>query len=447
MQFSTSFIKNVRLITVVPTVIVICYMQSCANPVPPSGGDKDTSAPVLKSIGSVMKDGQHKVTLEFDENITTKGTILYSPIAPKKTGVTENTVSVKRNVLEMTIPERTSCVYLDNWVLDLNEKNPLRGNALLFSGDSGEVHIKVKSTSSKFGVFIQKDSLQYVPQNKGNLQYHFQGLPNGIHETYVIDNDNNQHIDKNESYNVFYSVNRAKDTFFVQLYPPKKIYKAAYLLKNTNQYCIVGCALYHDWMKQSNSILMSADTLFIPSSLTAAIQEQLQLDSFISTSKKINPNTNPIYGILDTDTLISTLGIYGFNHPAYFTKKTITAQVDTVKRTYVNLSKNTITNPTDVNVMIRIHNKQINYIYSIGANQSVEVILSEGNYDWTAWINDEQSSNQLLNIEGYDFGLSKPLDNPESFFVTQKPWIIKKNLNNTLILPKKDTYNTGITTN
>ncbi|MEY4315076.1 MAG: hypothetical protein RI977_453, partial [Bacteroidota bacterium] len=385
MQFSTSFIKNVRLITVVPAVIVICYMQSCANPVPPSGGDKDTSAPVLKSIGSIIKDGQHKVTLEFDENITTKGTILYSPIAPKKTGVTENTVSVKRNVLEMTIPERTSCVYLDNWVLDLNEKNPLRGNALLFSGDSGEVHIKVKSTSSKFGVFIQKDSLQYVPQNKGNLQYHFQGLPNGIHETYVIDNDNNQHIDKNESYNVFYSVNRAKDTFFVQLYPPKKIYKAAYLLKNTNQYCIVGCALYHDWMKQSNSILMSADTLFIPSSLTAAIQEQLQLDSFISTSKKINPNTNPIYGILDT-----------------------------------------ITNPTDVNVMIRIHNKQINYIYSIGANQSLEVILSEGNYDWTAWINDEQSSNLLLNIEGYDFGLSKPLDNPESFFVTQKPWIIKK---------------------
>jgi hypothetical protein len=52
-------------------------MSGCANPVPPNGGDKDTAGPVIVSIESeVLKTGQKRVVIAFDENITTSGAIL-----------------------------------------------------------------------------------------------------------------------------------------------------------------------------------------------------------------------------------------------------------------------------------------------------------------------------------------------------------------------------------
>jgi len=47
--------KQTNTWIVIPFFLVISLMHSCANPVPPSGGDKDTTAPVLMSIDIFTK--------------------------------------------------------------------------------------------------------------------------------------------------------------------------------------------------------------------------------------------------------------------------------------------------------------------------------------------------------------------------------------------------------
>jgi len=105
--------------------LLVLIMSFCANPVPPSGGDKDTTSPVLISVESTIKNGENRITLLFNENITTSGSLVYSP---KNTGVanpTTNSIKTQRSNLIITVPSTTNCLYLDHWVFDLNEKNPL----------------------------------------------------------------------------------------------------------------------------------------------------------------------------------------------------------------------------------------------------------------------------------------------------------------------------------
>ena len=104
-----------------------------------------------------------------------------------------------------------------------------------------------------------------------------------------------------------------------------------------------------------------------------------------------------------------------------------------------------MTNPTDDTVYFRMSNEKMNYILILKPRETITITLPEGNYSWVSWIN-HPKNNQILNIEGYNFNELKPMDDPEVFFNSPKPWILKKNLSNTLILPEKESYNTGVTT-
>lgn len=433
-------------------VAMTALFQSCANPVPPAGGDKDTSAPVLLSVESALKSNRNHITLQFDENISTAGTLVYSPKIKTSNTPSTSTVKTQRNTIHVDVPAITNCIYLDNWVVDLNEKNPLKNSSLLLNGDSGEVIIKLKSsnsTKSKFGVYIFRDSLIYYPKSNKNNIYHFQGLPSGIYETVIIENDNNQKIENNESYNVFFSVNRPNDTLFVALYPPKKAYKSAYLLSQTKYpYCLIGSPISHEWLSLSDSLYLNQDTLLFSGTISKRLQLDLSIDSFITSNRFIHQTEKKLYGILDKDTLTSRLGLYGFNTSNY-SSTYHTSKGDTVKHTFIALSKNTIQNNTDSTVYIRVFNNQINYIFKLSKLQQTQIILPEGLYSWVSWIHSNPKNNdrsQPLNIDGSDLFVSDINTQQESFYSSTKPWIVKKNLENTLILPELSLYNTGITT-
>lgn len=433
-------------------VAMTALFQSCANPVPPAGGDKDTSAPVLLSVESALKSNRNHITLQFDENISTAGTLVYSPKIKTSNTPSTSTVKTQRNTIHVDVPAITNCIYLDNWVVDLNEKNPLKNSSLLLNGDSGEVIIKLKSsnsTKSKFGVYIFRDSLIYYPKSNKNNIYHFQGLPSGIYETVIIENDNNQKIENNESYNVFFSVNRPNDTLFVALYPPKKAYKSAYLLSQTKYpYCLIGSPISHEWLSLSDSLYLKQDTLLFSGTISKRLQLDLSIDSFITSNRFIHQTEKKLYGILDKDTLTSRLGLYGFNTSNY-SSTYHTSKGDTVKHTFIALSKNTIQNNTDSTVYIRVFNNQINYILKLSKLQQTQIILPEGLYSWVSWIHSNPKNNDLsqpLNIDGSDLFVSDINTQQESFYSSTKPWIVKKNLENTLILPELSLYNTGITT-
>lgn len=433
-------------------VALAALFQSCANPVPPAGGDKDTSAPILLSVESALKSDRNQITLQFDENITTVGTLVYSPKIKTSNTPSASTVKTQRNTIRVDVPAITNCVYLDNWVVDFNEKNPLKNSSLLLNGDSGEVIIKIKtsnSTKSKFGVYIFRDSLVYYPKSNKNNIYHFQGLPSGIYETVIIENDNNQKIENNESYNIFFSVNRPNDTLFVSLYPPKKTYKSAYLLSETKYpYCLIGSPISHEWLLLTDSLNLKQDTLLFSGTISKRVQTDLSIDSFITSNRIINQAEKKLYGVLDKDTLTSRLGLYGFNTSNY-SSTYHTSQDDTVKHSFIALSKNTIQNNTDTTVYIRVFNNQINYILILGKLQQTQIILPEGSYSWVSWIHSNQENDDLsqpLNIDGSYLFVNDINMQQESFYSSLKPWIVKKNLENTLILPELSLYNTGITT-
>ena len=107
-------------------IIIMALINGCANPVTPSGGDKDTTGPVIVSIEStVLKTGQKRVTIAFDENISTNGAILTSPriLNPNASLLHKTEQRVKRNTLFLTLPSYTQTVYLSSTLVDLNEKN------------------------------------------------------------------------------------------------------------------------------------------------------------------------------------------------------------------------------------------------------------------------------------------------------------------------------------
>ena len=108
-------------------VLLLCgTLQYCANPVPPAGGDKDTTAPVLVSIQSTTKATETTLSLEFDENVTTVGNLVYSPRGRQSSSPNSTSVKVQRKSVDIRVPQSTNCVYLDNWIVDLNEKNPIK---------------------------------------------------------------------------------------------------------------------------------------------------------------------------------------------------------------------------------------------------------------------------------------------------------------------------------
>jgi hypothetical protein len=79
----------------------------------------------------------------------------------------------------------------------------------------------------------------------------------------------------------------------------------------------------------------------------------------------------------------------------------------------------------------------------------MNIVLPEGTYNWVSWINSHQISkypSQPLNIDGSTLGINLEEYEGERFYFSSKPWIVKKNLDNTLILPDLGLYNTGITT-
>ncbi|MFM2255011.1 MAG: hypothetical protein RLZZ47_500 [Bacteroidota bacterium] len=87
--------------------------------------------------------------------------------------------------------------------------------------------------------------------------------------------------------------------------------------------------------------------------------------------------------------------------------------LDSSKKTYINLGKTNIQNSSDSDVMISIQNDKIHYIATIYKQTNKDIILPEGQYQITSWINIESNEEPYQKL---------------------------------LILPKIGTYNTGVTT-
>jgi hypothetical protein len=121
---------------------------------------------------------------------------------------------------------------------------------------------------------------------------------------------------------------------------------------------------------------------------------------------------------------------------------------DSSKKTYLYLGKTNIQNSSDSDVMVSIQNDKMHYITTMYKQTNKDIVLPEGQYQITSWINIESNEEpyQKLNIDSYNPKTGSLFSESEVFLSLQKPLIVKKNIENTLILPKTGMYNTGVTT-
>ena len=270
----------------------------CANPVQPQGGEKDTSAPQLMSIENTPIKGKTKIRLVFNENIQANAKVLASPIILNK-NPTSDTNEIKKNIyrntLTLTLPKHIETVYLNAFVKDLNEGNPIACPPLLMGKDSGEIFIRVLTIAGEkntHSCFINQEGKIYLPEVLPNNIYHFSGMGSGPFYTSIIKNDNNNFlVNDNESYLVFYSNVNTKDTIVTSLYPTNKAYKTAYIDSLGNA-MVVGVSLFYKWIDLVEDLTWWKDTLLVKKSLFKHVKNLLKIDTFFMLKNNLTRRFN-----------------------------------------------------------------------------------------------------------------------------------------------------------
>ena len=127
------------------TIFIALLLWQCARRGSPTGGPKDTTAPVLlQSVprSGAMKFHGKKIRLQFDEFVVTKDVrkqLIISP--PMKTFPTISPTSASKwleiNIIDTLKPNTTYVLNFGNSIQDYNEGNPLPDFKYVFStGDA-----------------------------------------------------------------------------------------------------------------------------------------------------------------------------------------------------------------------------------------------------------------------------------------------------------------------
>ena len=421
-------------------------LTRCANPVPPLGGEKDTTKPILISVSNIDKGEKQIVRIQFSENIQTKNSVIVSPILT--TAITPST-SIKRNRIDIETSKVTNTIYLNGFIIDLNENNPVSQPALLLKNDTGEliVNLPKDDIKTKKKVFIRDlnrytystkpfiNELIYLPTTQDNINYRFHGLTDSLHVLFVIYEDNDYQVAQNEKANCLVINNNNADTLVVSNVNKNKNYKSAFKYKDS-LYLITEPRISKFWFDNNKINSFYRDSLFITKENIDEIRKALRIDSFtlltrINTSPSINHQYYTINSSLDT-IVVKTPYHYNYNNSAQTNKKKIKTGLLTIR----NPNKYTIYNSIDIGLS--------QFIVKVEGNSSDSFYLPEGSYNIMSWIPNLNTNNSLSpNIIDYQNQI--PLDNREMIFKPKNSVIVSSKLDNTLILPEINSFNTGIT--
>lgn len=200
-------------------VAALQLMPSCANIVPPSGGPKDTLAPVL--VRAVPRDSMtrfagNKIVIEFDEYVTIDNpseNLIVSPYPKNQPQVDGKlrTITVKlRDSLEANT---TYAINFGHSIKDVNEGNIARELTYVFSTGSyidsnyleGRVQLAEtgKIDTTLIAVLhrdlsdsaIYKVSPRYFAKLDGQGNFRFTNLPSQRFSLFILPNDYNKRYD------------------------------------------------------------------------------------------------------------------------------------------------------------------------------------------------------------------------------------------------------------
>lgn len=304
---------------IIPFVILL--FTRCANPVGPTGGDKDIVPPKIQKVKTLELKDENSITIIFDENINTKGSILLSPITTKK----NIELNKYRNTLEFKIPKTTNSISLNDVITDVNENNPGKYPFIILGKDSLKYVLKYSSlnpSKDKIKSYCLIDSFHYYADNsiKGLLNYG--GLKRLDQFIYVFnDLNNNDKYDIQEEYNLIkikesellgYS-DTLKDTSTIYLYPPVQKEIKRYINQKDSIAVYTQVPLYFidaEIQKENAFIIHHHDTMVLGFNDTNYIDQQINssLGNVKIIQSKIDISESgsiiPKIGIFEKDTLI-----------------------------------------------------------------------------------------------------------------------------------------------
>jgi len=299
----------------------------CANPVGPTGGDKDEKSPVIKKVKIETLKQEKNISIVFDENINTKGEITISPYTHKQ-NISLNTY---RNILNLTIPSNTNSISLNNVITDVNENNPGNYSFIIIGKDSFNYIIKYESqnpSKDKIKGYFKIDSFYYPGDHSKKGYIKFGGLKNVDNQvTLFNDLNNNNNYDSEEDYyiqniqsNQLFK-DSLKDTLTVNIYPSiKKEIKRSFN-KQDSIAVYIGIPKYMiDTIQKLENLYIAnhIDTTIINIQDTSDIEKLFKIKNieFKITQTKIDiPNTGNIkykISLSEKDTLIKTEKTIGY---------------------------------------------------------------------------------------------------------------------------------------
>lgn len=202
------------------SLFVLYIITSCANPVGPTGGDKDTQSPLILKIDTLTKNKQKYVRIQFDENINFKNNIHFIPY----TKITSDQLKIENQSITVRIPENLNAISLNESISDVNENNLGHYPFIILGKDTSKQTLQIqhplKDNKIKIKGYTLIDTLIYRGDNFINNSIRFEALKADSQYFHVYaDQNNNDKLDETE----YYYINKIKpspDTIKTQLYPP-----------------------------------------------------------------------------------------------------------------------------------------------------------------------------------------------------------------------------------
>lgn len=442
--------------------------ESCGNPVVPTGGPKDTTSPEIVDIRIKKGSDLTNIAVLFNENISGKGNAVTTP----KTLKQKPNNQVHRKQLTIEVPNYTQHIFLNGYIVDLNENNAYLGKNISFDSTKYHLQCKIneKGGKDKFQLFIKEDSLYHVPLFYKN-QYQFEGLPDTQFVLSVIKNDNNNfQVDESEEYNSI-RINRKfrySDTLDISMYPKiKAVEKIVY--DSLGNFIFYGYKPLLDRDNPGITALNDTGYAHVDIDQAAIFIEQIQdyysgyCDSLpiirnkkslalISNKRLLSIESRYIEN-KDTFTLVAdtfqgsnkTLSSHPFTIKNGSTLPYRYSIIPSKKKNVIVLGKVELVNEDSITQYLYIYNNKSGFITSVSGRSKQIFILPNGKYQILHWIKREGLNSRETNNK-YLLELPNQTNEYQGslFYRNEKDIVVDNNIENTLILPKKMLFNTGI---
>ena len=209
-------LKHIVLISFLGLVITEMLL-SCAQIVAPTGGKKDTLAPVLVKVFPLNQSKNFngkQIELQFDEYVSVDNILQQLSITPNLEGTYETKILPKGARLTFDKPFKENTTYSFNFrntFKDMNERNPAKNIRLVFSTgniiDSLKVSGKVINPLDKkpmmdisVGLYVYSDTLNpkkikpyYFMKTDSSGKFNIENIAAGKYRIYAI-TDNNSNL-------------------------------------------------------------------------------------------------------------------------------------------------------------------------------------------------------------------------------------------------------------